>query len=175
MLWNIFARKWLPENTPIIFLSENCNIQDQPQDSGRAKKTDEAQEDHEDDAEEEIEFNENEDRESPRPSSKASKADLDEPITSSSVDEEEAEDNEVSECFAIFFRTKIQIIRSSSTGGHRNPRTSRTGRLRRDQKTKTEKRVKRSVSLCSFVLVLLDEPNKLVKSKKKKMNKNQLM
>lgn len=81
----------------LLFLSENFNNQDQPQDSARAKKTDEDQQDHEDDAEEEIEFNENEARESPRPGSKASKADLDEPITSSSVDEEEAEDNEVSE------------------------------------------------------------------------------
>lgn len=73
--------------------------QDTPKDSGKAKKTDEAQPDQEDEGEgeEEFEINENEARESPRPPSKASKTDLDEPIASSSVDEEDAEDNEVSE------------------------------------------------------------------------------
>lgn len=100
----IFARKWFLKNIAINIIIRKIVInQDKPQDSGRAKKTDEAQQDQEDDGEEEIEFNENEARESPRPGSKASKADLDEPITSSSVDEEETEDNEVS-AFVFFFR-----------------------------------------------------------------------
>lgn len=70
-------------------------MQDKPQDAGHAKKTDEIQEDHEDDGDEEHEIIENEATDSPRP---ASKADLDEPIASPSVDEvENVEENEVSE------------------------------------------------------------------------------
>lgn len=106
MLPNVLARKSIPENFLINLSSENGHNQDNPQDSGRAKKTDEVQQDHEDDGEEEIELNENEARESPRPGSKASKADLDEPITSSSVDEEEVEDNEVSDDLRFSFANK---------------------------------------------------------------------
>lgn len=50
-----------------------------------AKKTDQVQADDDED----VDINQ-----SPRPASKASKTDLDEPLASSSVDEEEIEDND---------------------------------------------------------------------------------